>query len=65
MDKDFAIIMYNAIREFQVRFQSDKAMNEEESLFYMQHLRTATKHAKMLELALNKRIAEEYGMVKE
>lgn len=57
MDTSFACIFYNTIREFHNRYRSqDREMHKEEMVFYLTHLRTATKHALLLEKELDGRI---------
>lgn len=61
MDTNFAIVLYNMVREFHSRFASvnSRAMIEDESICYRQHLQTATAHAKLLEILFLKRIQQE------
>lgn len=57
MDSSFAVIFYNTIREFHNRYRSqDREMHKEEIVFYLTHLRTATKHALVLEQQLEERL---------
>jgi len=62
IDKDYAVILYNTIREYHNRYRhvdgtQDRPMHKEEMIFYMSHLRLCTKHAKSLELQLDEQIA--------
>ena len=60
MATNFAITAYALIREMHSRFASHntRAMIEDESLCYQQHLRMATKHALLIEILIEQRIAK-------